>query len=61
MVLVLFDVVFMLPPTIVGTAILRREERETEGVKVSHNYSCMYVHTYIDKLYMYLCRMEIYQ
>ena len=43
-ILVLFDVVFMVPPTIVSKAILRREETELEGEKVSHNYSCMYIH-----------------
>ena len=34
-VLLVWDIVFMLPPTIISSSILRREERELEGKNVS--------------------------
>ena len=34
-VLLLIDVVFMIPPTAISSAMLRREERELEGDNVS--------------------------
>ena len=34
-VLLLIDVVFMIPPTAISRAMLRREERELEGDNVS--------------------------
>jgi len=37
-VLLILDIVFMLPPTIISSSILRRKEKELEGENVS-NYS----------------------
>ena len=37
-VLLVCDIVFMLPPTIISSSILRREERELEGRKVSGHH-----------------------
>ena len=42
-VLVVFDIIFMLPPTIISNSTLRREERELEGSNVSGQQLMLYV------------------
>ena len=42
--LLILDVIFMLPPTIISSAILRREEQELSGDKVSNK---LYIRSYL--------------
>ena len=48
-ILVLTDIVFLIPPTAVSSARLRREQKEIEGDNVSVSRSC-----YVCNLY-YVC------